>query len=53
MIKIRGCAIFTIKNEGGRRRNEGGGDKGYSSNHKLNIIDKFTNDIHRMNFSCL
>jgi hypothetical protein len=46
--KNQGVVLFVaVKNKGGRRRNEGGGGKGCSSNHKLNIIDKFIDDILR------
>jgi hypothetical protein len=37
--------FVAVKNEGGRRRYKGGGEKGSSSNHKLNITDRFINYI--------
>ena len=37
--------FVAVKNEGGRRRNEGVEDKGCSSDHKLNIINGLLIDL--------
>jgi hypothetical protein len=48
VIKLRGWCygVFVGKN-GGIRRNGGGRDEGCLSGHKLNIIDRFTDELHR------
>jgi len=41
--------FVAVKNKGERRRNEGEGEVGCSSDHKLKITDGFIDDIHRLN----
>jgi hypothetical protein len=40
-----GVVLFVVKKNKGRRRNEGGREEGYLSDHKLNIIDEFNQQI--------
>jgi uncharacterized metal-binding protein len=39
--------LFFAKKNGGRRRNEGGGEGGRTLGHNLNITDGFTNEYYR------
>ena len=44
MIKL-GRVLFIVEKNGGRRRNREGEEDGRSPGHKLNIVDKFTDEL--------